>query len=219
MTKLDVRPQRARPRLGGARVLARKLRVEPFPTCRMRGLCDECQSRCGATPFEPRPVGTVPEWSRLSGTHSRPGQSRQRKRVARRRRLRRGRCEAEMARPPPCFLTGQGGACSRSARNRRFPPPPPAGAATGGRQPLRGWQARVCGAHEPSLNHTPPAPVLHQVQVKRSYQPGGQGRRADWRGQGRLFLAGDPLPTHLPNGLHPIQAPNMVGLRVSRGTH
>ena len=52
---------------------------------------------------KPRPVSTVPEWSRLGGTHSRPGQSRQRKRVARRRRLRRGRCEAEMARPPPCF--------------------------------------------------------------------------------------------------------------------
>ena len=61
MTKVDVRLQRARRRLGGARVLAIKLRVEPFPTCRMRGLCDECQSRCGATPFEPRPVGTVPE--------------------------------------------------------------------------------------------------------------------------------------------------------------
>ena len=34
---------------------------------------------------KPRPVSTVPEWSRLGGTHSRPGQSRQRKRVARRR--------------------------------------------------------------------------------------------------------------------------------------
>ena len=32
--------------------------------------------------------------------------------------------EATMARPPPCFLTGQGGACSRSARNRRSPPLP-----------------------------------------------------------------------------------------------
>ena len=61
MTELDVRPQRARRRLGGARVLARKLRVEPCPTFRRRGLCDECQPRCGATPFEPRPVGTVPE--------------------------------------------------------------------------------------------------------------------------------------------------------------
>ena len=61
MTKVDVRLQRARRRLGGARVLAIKLRVEPFPTCRMRGLCGECQSRCGATPFEPRPVGTTLE--------------------------------------------------------------------------------------------------------------------------------------------------------------
>ena len=32
--------------------------------------------------------------------------------------------EATMARPPPCFLTGQGGAYSRSARNRRSPPLP-----------------------------------------------------------------------------------------------
>ena len=49
------------------------------------------------------------------------------------------------------------------------------------------------GAHEPSLSHTPLAPVLHQVKVKRSYQPGGQGRRAGGRGQGRLFLAGEGL--------------------------
>ena len=39
--------------------------------------------------------------------------------------LRRGCCEAKMARPPPCFAdAGQGGACSRSARNRRSPPLP-----------------------------------------------------------------------------------------------
>jgi len=44
-----------------ATVLARKLRGEPCPTFRRRGLCDECQPRCGAKPFEPRPVGTVPE--------------------------------------------------------------------------------------------------------------------------------------------------------------
>ena len=73
---------------------------------------------------KPRPVSTVPEWSRLGGTHSRPGQSRQRKRVARRRRLRRGRCEANMDDHSPASQTGQGGACSRSARNRRSPPLP-----------------------------------------------------------------------------------------------
>ena len=125
MTKVDVRLQRARRRLGGARVLAIKLRVEPFPTCRMRGLCDECQSRCGATPFEPRPVGTTLECVSLwLATPTRRGQSGRREPVARRRRMRRFEFEATMARPPPCFLTGQGGAYSRSARNRRSPPLP-----------------------------------------------------------------------------------------------
>ena len=70
MTKLDVRPQRARRRLDGARV-SRKLRVEPCPTFRRRGLCDECASRAA----EPRPSSRVPSApslsvSRLGDTHS-----------------------------------------------------------------------------------------------------------------------------------------------------
>ena len=41
--EVDVRPQRARPRLGGARVLARKLRGEPCPTFRRRAPRHGCQ--------------------------------------------------------------------------------------------------------------------------------------------------------------------------------
>ena len=75
---------------------------------------------------KPRPVSTVPEWSRLGGTHSRPGQSRQRKRVARRRRLRRGRCEAEMARPPPCFADRARRGLLPFREEQEVSPPPPA---------------------------------------------------------------------------------------------
>merc|ERR1711938_432656 len=75
---------------------------------------------------KPRPVSTVPEWSRLGGTHSRPGQSRQRKRVARRRRLRRGRCEAEMARPPPCFPDRARRGLLPFREEQEVSPPPPA---------------------------------------------------------------------------------------------
>jgi len=126
MTELDVRPQRARRRLGGTRVLARKLRVEPCPTFRRRGLCDECQPRCGATLFEPRPVGTAPEcvppWrhaldedSPAHGTVSRAGDDCGMVVACTKRRWHDHR---------PASQTGQGGACSRSARNRRRLPLP-----------------------------------------------------------------------------------------------
>merc|ERR1712185_140048 len=75
---------------------------------------------------KPRPVSTVPEWSRLGGTHSRPGQSRQRKRVARRRRLRRGRCEAKLARPPPCFADRARRGLLPFCEEQEVSPPPPA---------------------------------------------------------------------------------------------
>ena len=74
---------------------------------------------------KPRPVSTVPEWSRLGGTHSRPGQSRQRKRVARRRRLRRGRFEAKMARPPPCFADRARRGLLLFREEQEVSPPPP----------------------------------------------------------------------------------------------
>ena len=67
--------------------------------------------------------------------------------------------EATMARPPPCFLTGQGGAYSRSARNRRSSPPP------------RPEQRRVDGSpfevsrRASSVSTTrPPAPVLKAAE-------------------------------------------------------
>ena len=144
MTKLDVRPQRAHPRLGGARVLARKLRVEPFPTCRMRGLCDECQSRCGATPFEPRPVGTVPErvppWRYTLSTRTvRPtGSCRSPATIAACVRV----FEATMARPPLCVTGRSRGGPLVFREEQELSPSPPARAAMGGRQPLESRTAR-----------------------------------------------------------------------------
>ena len=106
MTKLDVRPQRAHRRLGGARVLARKLRVEPCPTFRRRAPRHGCQPCLRGSRLSSRvPSALSLSVSRLGGTHSRRGQSGLRERVARRRRLRRGgfEYEAKMARPPPCL--------------------------------------------------------------------------------------------------------------------
>ena len=106
--------------------------------------------------------------------------------------------EATMARPPPCFLTGQGGAYSRSARNRRSPPlPRPEQRRVDGSPFEASRRESTRGSRAESLSHTHPAPVLHQVKVKRSYQPGGQGRRAGGRGQGRLFQDSREMP-HAP---------------------
>ena len=172
--------------------------------------------------LEPRPVGTVPEcvppWRHTLSTRTvRPT----------------GTCRAPATVAAwSLSVRSEDGTTTALLRRPGKEGPAPVPRGTGGLPPSPGlssdgWTAApsrlagesLRGAHEPSLSHTPLAPVLHQVKVKRSYQPGGQGRRAGGRGQGRLFLAGDPLPTHLSNGLHPIQAPNMVGLRVSQGTH
>ena len=62
--EVDVRPQRARRRLGGARVLARKLRVEPCPTFRRRAPrhgCQPCLRGSRLSSRVPSRVGTVPE--------------------------------------------------------------------------------------------------------------------------------------------------------------
>jgi len=55
------------------------------------------------------------------------------------------------------------------------------------RHATRPSQARLAGAPGETRKrcHTTLVPILHQVKVKRSYQPGGQGRRAGGRGQGR----------------------------------
>ena len=150
MTKLDVRPQRARRRLGGARVLARKLRVDPCPTFRRRAPRHGCQPCLRGSRLPSRvPSALSLSASRLGGTRSRRGQSCLRERVARRRRLRRGRFEAKMARPPPCIA-------DRASKEGPAPvprgtgglPPSPGLSSHGGRQPL---ESRAARPHSTSL--------------------------------------------------------------------
>ena len=66
-----MRPQRARRRLGGARVLARKLRVEPCPTFRRRAPRHGCQPCLRGSRLSSRvPSALSLSASRLGGTHS-----------------------------------------------------------------------------------------------------------------------------------------------------
>ena len=120
-----LRPQRARRRLGGARVLARKLRVEPCPTFGRRAPRHGCQpclrgsrltSRVPSalTPSSPALAAhTLDQDSPASGNVSRAGDD----------------CGVVVLKRRwhdhrPASQTGQGGGCSRSARNRRSPPLP-----------------------------------------------------------------------------------------------
>ena len=167
-----MRPQRARRRLGGARVLAIKLRVEPFPTCRRRGLCDECQPRCGATPFEPRPVGTVPErvppWRHTLSTRTvRPT-------GACRAPATNAACvcvfEATMARPPLCVTGRSRGGPLVFREEQEFSPSPPASARPGGRQPLGSRAARpmpCINGQRPGQCSWPRRPALRRPPPRR----------------------------------------------------
>ena len=103
-----VRPQRARRKVDGARVSARRVAGGAIPDFSKTSLpaprLPAVPSR--ESPLEPRPVGTVPEFAAHTHSTSEGSQSSgRRERVARRRRLRRGVCvyEAPMARPPPCI--------------------------------------------------------------------------------------------------------------------
>ena len=101
--------------------------------------------------------------------------------------MRRGRFEATMARPPPCFLTRQGGAYSRSARNRRFPPLPRPGQRRVdgspfgvGRRESAGLTSRVSTTHAPRAC-TPPSQGEKILSARRAGQAGrraGSGKRA-----------------------------------------
>jgi hypothetical protein len=218
-----VRLQRARRRLGGARVLAIKLRVEPFPTF-------ECEASApsASRAAEPRPSSRVPsalpssacrfgwrhplvEGSPADGSLSRAGDE-----CGVRRRFRvRGDDGTTTALLPDRARRG----LLPFREEQEVSPPPPAWAATGGRQPLPGWQARVCGAHEPSLNHTPPAPVLHQVKVKDLI---GQAGRASGRGRagsGKTIPSGRSPPDPPSERPTPYPGSEHSWLRVSRGTH
>ena len=142
MTEVDVRPQRAHHSLGGARVLARKLRGEPCPTFRRRAPRHGCQpcfrgSRLPSrVPSALSPSGpasaahTLDQDSPANGNVSRAGDD----------------CGVVVLKRRwhdhrPASQTGQRGACSRSAEQETSPPPP-AWAATGGRQPSESRAAR-----------------------------------------------------------------------------
>ena len=124
-----MRPQRARRQLDWARMSARGLPVERSRSCRTRAPRHGCQpclreSRPRAASRRHYPRVRV---ALVGDTHSSRAV---RPTGACRAPATNAACiggfefEATMARPPPCFLTGQGGAYSRSARNRRFPPLP-----------------------------------------------------------------------------------------------
>ena len=120
-----MRPQRAHHSLGGARVLAIELRGEPCPTFRRRAPRHGCQpcfrgSRLPSrVPSALSPSGpasaahTLDQDSPANGNVSRAGDD----------------CGVVVVKRRwhdhrPASQTGQGGACSRSARNRRSPPLP-----------------------------------------------------------------------------------------------
>ena len=120
-----MRPQRAHHSFGGARVLARELRGEPCPTFRRRAPRHGCQpcfrgSRLPSrVPSALSPSGpasaahTLDQDSPANGNVSRAGDD----------------CGVVVVKRRwhdhrPASQTGQGGACSRSARNRRSPPLP-----------------------------------------------------------------------------------------------
>ena len=116
--------------------------------------------------------------------------------------------EATMARPPPCFLTGQGGAYSRSARTGGSPPSPGLGSD--------GWTAAPSGLAGESLRGsraesqphapracTPPGQGEEILSARRAGQTGGRA------GSGKTIPSGrsppDPpseRPTPYPGSEH-----------------
>ena len=96
--------------------------------------------------------------------------------------------ETTMARPPPCFLTGQGGAYSRSARNRRFPPLPRPGQRRVDGSPLGvGRRESTRGSRAESQPHAPRActPPSQGEKILSARRAGQAGRRA---GSGKRAL-------------------------------
>ena len=179
MTWVGVRPQRARRRLDGARVSARSLPVERSWSFRRRAPRHGCQPCLRGSRLSSRvPPALSLSASRLSGTHSartvRPT----------------GTCRA-----PATNAAGWVWVRSAASTKRGWQAP----LTSPFRHATRPSQARLAGAPGETRKrcHTTLVPILHQVKVKRSYQPGGQGRRADGRGQGRLFLDSREMP-HSP---------------------
>ena len=165
MTEVDVRPQRAHHSLGGARVLAIELRGEPCPTFRRRAPRHGCQpclrgsrltSRAPSalSPSSPALAAhTLDQDSPAYGNMSRAGDD----------------CGVVVLKRRwhdhrPASQTGQGGACSCSARNRRSALPRP--------EQLR---VEVCGCTL-EYSHTPCWRHKHNHDGTCS-APGGGGRR------------------------------------------
>ena len=89
--------------------------------------------------------------------------------------------EATMARPPPCFLTGQGGAYSRSARNRRSPPlPRPEQRRVDGSPFEASRRESTRGSRAESQPHAPRActPPSQGEKILSARRAGQAGRRA-----------------------------------------
>ena len=167
ITWLGVRPQRARRQLDGARMSARGLPVERSRSCRTRAPRHGCQpclreSRPRAASRRHYPRVRV---ALVGDTHSsravRPT----------------GACRAPATNAVCVCVRSDDGTTTAllpdRARRGLLPfreeqevsPPPPAWAATGGRQPPRGWQARVYAGLRSRVSATRP-PRLYSTKSR-----------------------------------------------------
>ena len=186
ITWLGVRPQRARRQLDGARMSARGLPVERSRSCRTRAPRHGCQpclreSRPRAASRRHYPRVRV---ALVGDTHSSRAV---RPTGACRAPATNAACvggfefEATMARPPPCFLTGQGGAYSRSARNRGSPPlPRPEQRRVDGSPFEVSRRESTRGSRAESQPHAPRActPPSQGEKILSARRAGQAGRRA-----------------------------------------
>ena len=202
-----VRPQRARRQLDGARMSARGLPVERSRSCRTRAPRHGCQpclreSRPRAASRRHYPRVRV---ALVGDTHSSRAV---RPTGACRAPATNAACvcafEATMARPPPCFLTGQGGAYSRSARNRRSPPlPRPEQRRVDGSPFEASRRESTRGSRAESQPHAPRActPPSQGEKILSARRAGQAGRQA---GSGKTIprLARDATrPPHTHTGV------------------
>ena len=194
MTWVGVRPQRARRQLDGARVSARGLPVERSRSCRRRAPRHGCQPCLRGSRLSSR----VP--SALSLSASRLG----------------WRHPLDEGSPADGNVSRAGDECGGVGVGTEAP----LRRSEVGRRPSRvrsdmphaprkrGWQAPLA---RPARDATPPSYLYStNEKVKRSYRPGGQGRRAGGRaGSGETIPSGvsppDPpseRPTPYPGSEH-----------------
>ena len=176
-----MQPQRAHHSFGGARVLARELRGEPCPTFRRRAPRHGCQpcfrgSRLPSrVPSALSPSGpasaahTLDQDSPANGNVSRAGDD----------------CGVVVLKQRwhnhrPASQTGQGGACSRSARNGRSPPLP------------RPEQRRVEGS---PLSRGRRDQRPRQDRWSRRLEKKGGGKNSPTSARGRLLRRSGTVPS------------------------